>query len=339
MKTSKKYKPVLLIGVLLVMMVTTTSCFRQQVIINQIPLNTPPGSSIFITGNFNNWDPGDNRFRMQQDSAGRYVISLPRGVGRLEYKFTRGDWTTVEKNECGYDIENRSLQYGENEITTNSIEGWGDTEPMNCIQKTIVLRNLPENTPDNQVFYFASNINNWNPGDVNFIFQIDKQGTHFLTLDKISNCLNYKITMGSWETVETSAENFDIDNREICFNNSDTVYLDVASWKSLNVRKIRSQVIVLEKIPAATYDTDQIFIAGSFNNWDPGHKSYRFIKDNSGRWFFKLTAEDLKVSFKITRGNWRSVETNISGSDIDDRSLIFGQVDTLYLQVERWKDR
>jgi len=339
MKTLPKYKPVFLIGALLFILLTATSCFRQQVIIEQIPQNTPPGSAIFIAGNFNNWDPGDSRFRMKQDSAGRYVISLPRGVGKLEYKFTRGDWTTVEKNGCGYDIENRSLQYGENEISINRVEAWGDTEPMNCLQKTIVLKNLPANTPDEAVFYLASNINSWNPGDINFIFHKDSHGNYFITLDKIISCMFYKITMGNWETVETNADNKDIDNREICFDNADTVYLQVTSWKSTNAKKMRSLFILLDKLPADTYDSDQIFIAGSFNNWDPGHKSYEFRKDNAGRRYFQLTAEDESVTFKITRGNWRNVETTISGRDIPDRSLIFGQSDTLRLQVDRWKDR
>lgn len=321
------------------LMLVFSACHRQDLVLEQIPLNTPPGSEIYVTGNFNNWDPGDSRYRMQRDSAGNYRISLPRGVGRLEYKFTRGDWTTVEKNECGYDVSNRSLTYGENETVSNRVASWGDTEPMNCIQKTIVISHLPDNTPENAEIFFASDINHWNPGDAFFILQKNKDGNHYITLDKMAECIYFKFTLGDWETVETSPTVKDIENRKICFSNADTVYLKVDTWKSVKVKRSQSVLLIIDKLPEGTSDNDPVYIAGSFNNWDPGHKSYRFKTDEKGRRYLNLRTDQESITFKLTRGNWRTVETTLSGKDIPDRSFLTGQSDTLLLRVDRWKDR
>lgn len=326
-----------LMGMLLLLLIT--SCHRQQMVVDQIPLNTPGDAPIYVFGNFNNWDPGDNRYRLEKDSTGSYSISLPSGVGRINYKFSRGDWTTIEKNECGYDRENRSLIYGENATVYNQIAAWGDIEPMNCIHKTIVVESLPENSPDDPEIYFASNVNNWNPGDVSYILEKDKKGRYFITLDKKADCLEYKFTLGNWETVEAAADLNDIENRELCFDNTDTIFVRIASWKTLDVKKKNSIVIVLEKLPEETFATDDIYLAGNFNNWDPGHTYYKFANDGYSSRYYHLTTNSQHIEFKITRGNWGSVEVSSTGRDIPNRGAWVGEVDTLFLKVDRWKDR
>ena len=89
------------------LMAGLTSCYQMRVEVDHIPSNTPANADIYITGEFNSWDPGDNRYILEKLNDSVYYIDLPRGVGELEYKFTRGDWSTVEKDNCGYEIENR----------------------------------------------------------------------------------------------------------------------------------------------------------------------------------------------------------------------------------------
>lgn len=323
----------------LMLLLLLSSCYRQEVILVQIPQNTPEGAEIFITGNFNNWDPGDPRYRMQRLNDGSYHILLPLGAGKLQYKFTRGDWTTVEKNECGYETGNRSLRYGEQETKFDSVWSWGDTEPMNCIQKVVVIEKIPVDTPEDAEVYLASSFNGWNPGDYQFVMQMLPDGRHYLNLEKQADCMEYKFTLGNWETVETDAENRDISNRVLCFTGSDTVFVSVNSWKSNQARKLRKITLVIDDLPDGTLEGDPIYAAGSFNNWDPGNKHHRFISDSSGKCSLSLATEEEVITFKITRGSWRSVETTLSGRDIPDRSFFTSQSDTLFLKVERWKDR
>ncbi|HPR25117.1 glycogen-binding domain-containing protein [Lentimicrobium sp.] len=339
MKINRKYSYIFRMTLFAVQIILFTSCYRQEIVLDRLPANTPAGSEVYITGNFNNWDPGDQRFRMERGNNGVYSITLPRGAGKLEYKFTRGDWTTVEKNECGYDTPNRSLRYGEYETVLNTVYCWGDTEPMNCIQKTLVINELPENTPDTPVIYLASTFNGWNPGDFKYIMQKNSRGQYYITLDKQAECMEYKFTLGNWESVETEPSGNDIANRRLCFDEPDTAYVAIKAWRSTRIKTLRKVTLVISSLPEETMSGDPIYAAGSFNNWDPGNKWHAFKTDDSGRRYLTLASEDETITFKITRGNWRSVETTLSGKDIADRSFIMGHADTLFLKVDRWKDR
>lgn len=328
-----------LVPVALSALMLLSSCYRQKIVVDQIPLNTPANSAIYITGNFNNWDPGDERFRMNRDSAGTYSIMLPRGIGELSYKFTRGDWTRVEKNECGYDIQNRSLVYGEEDVVTDQIECWGDTEPMNCTQTVFVIADYPEDTPEDALIYMASEYNFWNPGDLSYAMQKHPKGFYFRNVEKQGDCIEFKFTMGDWASVETDNRHRDIANRRYCFDDKDTVFLSVKSWKTLNYRKLSKVTFVLEKLPPTTRPDETFYIAGDFNNWDPGNPDYSFGRDQKGRPVITITTDKETLEYKITRGNWKSVETMLSGKDVPNRLNINHNNDTILLKIDQWKDR
>lgn len=86
-----------------------------QVTINitSVPSNTPASDNLFIAGNFNNWNPNDNSFKLTK-TGNAYTIVIPAANGKAEYKFTRGSWTTVEGDANGNVIGNRSFSYTEN---------------------------------------------------------------------------------------------------------------------------------------------------------------------------------------------------------------------------------
>jgi len=339
MKTKKIFRYPVIISFMLLIAGLFTSCYNQQVVIDKVPLNTPEGTNIYITGNFNNWDPGDQKYMLTRNNDGTYSILLPRGVGKLEYKFTRGDWTSVEKNECGYEIGNRSLIYGEEEAVVNQVSCWGDTQPMNCTRAVIVITKYPANTPKEALIYIASQFNNWDPGNLKYTLKKHPKGFYYINLDKQDECMEFKFTLGDWESVETNRHNIDIENRRFCFDGRDTVFLEVNNWKSIKYRKTGKVTFVLEKLPALTKTGEQLYITGDFNNWDPGDPGYTFRSDSSGRMYYTLVSDKEMISFKITRGNWNSVEVLPSGDDISNRTYINGQADTVYLKVERWKDR
>jgi predicted alpha/beta superfamily hydrolase len=95
--------------------------------ITSIPGNTPPGSTIHIAGNLNNWNAGDSNYVMQPDGLGVYQITIPQGTGLVEYKFTRGSWPTVEGNATGGFLPNRSFTFTGSPQTINlTIQSWED---------------------------------------------------------------------------------------------------------------------------------------------------------------------------------------------------------------------
>jgi len=95
--------------------------------VSSIPENTPMPSNIFIAGNFNNWNPSDDNFRLTNTGGGHYEITFTPNAGVLEFKFTRGSWATVEGTAGGTFIPNRQLNYSGGALSaTFSIAGWED---------------------------------------------------------------------------------------------------------------------------------------------------------------------------------------------------------------------
>lgn len=101
-------------------------------------------------------------------------------------------------------------------------------------QVTIKITSIPSNTPLNSTLYFASNINGWNPGDSNFTFTQDNFGNYSITIPQSVGTVQYKITRGSWATVEGSATGTAIANRTFTFTNTaQTININVLSWEDL----------------------------------------------------------------------------------------------------------
>ena len=92
-------------------------------------------------------------------------------------------------------------------------------------------------------YFFASNLNGWNPADTNYQFQRNSANEFVLHLP-VNNVelIQYKITKGSWDAVESTISGEDISNRVIrnmdIFSDS-TISITVVQWKN-NVTKTRT---------------------------------------------------------------------------------------------------
>lgn len=97
------------------------------VIVDEIPDDTPVGSDIYIAGNFNGWDDGAPDYILDPDGD-VYTITFSPAAGLLEFKFTRGSWATVEGNEFGGYLPNRTYMYdGGTDTLYCQILTWEDT--------------------------------------------------------------------------------------------------------------------------------------------------------------------------------------------------------------------
>lgn len=73
-------------------------------------------------------------------------------------------------------------------------------------------------------------------------------------------------------------------------------------------------------VPAATPDTAHVYIAGSFNGWNPGMAAYRLERQDDGTQAIELPATVRgPIEFKFTLGSWERVETTVDGSDVPNR--------------------
>lgn len=163
MKTKIKY----CIAVLLLF----SSVLNAQVtfIIDEMPATTPQEDIIYIAGTFNVWwDPGDPAFALSINNQGKWEITLAAQSegSSIAFKFTRGDWGTVEKGANGEEIANRTFTYGNEDTVYIEILNWADiaggttaADNVDIVDDNFYMpqldRNrriwiyLPQNYPDN----------------------------------------------------------------------------------------------------------------------------------------------------------------------------------------------
>lgn len=77
-----------------------------------------------------------------------------------------------------------------------------------------------------------------------------------------------------------------------------------------------------------------IYIAGSFNGWNPQDSNYRFRRTEKGEYYFDLKLDDGKYEYKITRGGWDKVECKKGGTGIDNRVLTIPSDTSIALHIE-----
>jgi predicted alpha/beta superfamily hydrolase len=109
---------------------------------------------------------------------------------------------------------------------------------------------------------------------------------------------------------------------------------------ALPAQNIRAQLTVrVEAVPAGTPAAASIYIAGSFNNWNPGASDYA-LKREADHYAITLPAT-LRgpIEFKFTLGSWERVETDAAGGDIVNRSFVVPEEPaTLTARIAGWRD-
>lgn len=91
-----------------------------------VPASTPGQATIFVAGTFNNWHPADSAYLLTKNKQGSYEFLLPATDGSAEFKFTRGSWQTVETDEQGREVANRSVSGQQAGAHVLEVKGWKD---------------------------------------------------------------------------------------------------------------------------------------------------------------------------------------------------------------------
>ena len=106
---SKKIHPFLFIPSFSLIPALLTTPFSIK--ITKVPLGTPMSDTLYIAGNFNAWKENDENYKLTNQNDGTYTISFKPPPGQLEFKFTRGSWSSVEGNNNGGFRPNREYHY------------------------------------------------------------------------------------------------------------------------------------------------------------------------------------------------------------------------------------
>lgn len=84
------------------------------------------GDTIFLAGNFNEWNPHNKTYRFMVNWDNKFEMQAQLAPGQYEYKCTRGSWEKVECHPGGQDIANRTLNIQADTTIELSIEAWKD---------------------------------------------------------------------------------------------------------------------------------------------------------------------------------------------------------------------
>jgi hypothetical protein len=333
---------------LLILLLTLTSCKRVILEVTGVPENTPQGSRIYVTGNFNHWDPGDENYRLEQVNDSSWQVELPALSGKLKYKFTRGDWTTEEASRCGKVIPNRHIDLASDKGTiSHAIESWKDLDPLNCQTITIVLDSIPEDEGKIGDLAVSGTINGWEVDSDAYKFQDAPDGRKILTLQKPDDNAVHEIQIiksdGVNEIAEANQFGLPLEPRKLEFGKDDTIYWSVQQWED---EEAQNDIIrmVIDRLPSNTPADANLYFASNINRWYPRDSKYKLEKGSDGKYFIEFPGLSLDASkgveFKITRGNWGNVEVSPFGHDIANRVLLVDeQTREMHISIKEWRDK
>ncbi len=98
-------------------------------VITSLPTNTPHDASIYLAGNFNNWNTDNRNFKFQKQHNGQYQVVVLSSLPIVEYKITRGNWASVEGRKNGKARANRFVNRSnknKDHIVKIEVENWED---------------------------------------------------------------------------------------------------------------------------------------------------------------------------------------------------------------------
>ncbi len=125
--------------VLLVICIAVKPINAQLVLVIDAMPKIEKSESIYVAGTFNNWNPNDSIFRLSKNKNGKYTVTV-KGIGTIEYKFTKGSWSTTEAKLNGQQLPNRKYQFRNMKDTLPiKIEKWGDEIKSSRTSNVFVL--------------------------------------------------------------------------------------------------------------------------------------------------------------------------------------------------------
>ncbi|MCZ4224614.1 alpha/beta hydrolase [Pedobacter rhodius] len=82
--------------------------------------------SLFIAGNFNDWNPRNTNYSLIKKDSLAYFISLNLPKGNFEFKITRGSWDKAESKSDGKPTPNRTVNLNVDTVMNINVVDWTD---------------------------------------------------------------------------------------------------------------------------------------------------------------------------------------------------------------------
>ncbi|MDW7695708.1 helix-turn-helix domain-containing protein [Flammeovirgaceae bacterium SG7u.111] len=105
------------------------------------------------------------------------------------------------------------------------------------------------------------------------------------------------------------------------------------------ISQVLAQVtIIVEAVPENTPEGANIFVAGTFNDWNPLDSSYMLTKTAEGTFELTLDIDAYSFEYKFTRGGWDAVEANEDGDLMGNRIIIRNDDPIRRVRIAGWRD-
>ncbi|MCD6544282.1 MAG: alpha/beta hydrolase [Flavobacteriaceae bacterium] len=113
--------------ILLVFILFVQNSFCQVTfIVDNLPKNTSKNASIYISGDFENWTGGQKKYKLKSiDNL--FFITIHKTSKLINFKFTQGNWDTVESDKNGNNLGNRNYTFNKvNDTVKIEIQAWSN---------------------------------------------------------------------------------------------------------------------------------------------------------------------------------------------------------------------
>jgi AraC-like DNA-binding protein len=204
-------------------------------------------------------------------------------------------------------------------------------------QTRIEITKIPLGTPPNAKIYLAGSFNNWKSDDARFLLQKNPDGKTFsLNLPDSLKSFEYKFTRGSWDMTEGNFNGKARENRKYnSLKDKGLIQTTIESWEDFF-----HYTFIVRKIPKSTPHESILYVAGNFNDWNPGYPAHRLIKQKDGSYRLTIYSTLDKIEYKYTRGNWNSVEGRANGKALPNRILNRKYADDHIVEneIKTWED-
>ena len=94
--------------------------------------------------------------------------------------------------------------------------------------------------------------------------------------------------------------------------------------------------IIVDKLPSYTTEKDSVYVAGSFNGWNPHDKRAAFSSLTKNGISLELAGGT--TEFKFTRGSWKAGEADKNGKPTSNRKINVTNDTTIHVEIENWAD-
>ncbi|QIL77752.1 alpha/beta hydrolase-fold protein [Hymenobacter sp. HDW8] len=102
---------------------------------------------------------------------------------------------------------------------------------------------------------------------------------------------------------------------------------------------LQAQVTLrVDHVPANTPTDAVLYVAGSFNNWNPKNAPHALTKNADGSYQVILPPSTGNFEYKFTRGTWETVETDAANKAVENRRYSAAAGKTVTHVISNWQD-